>query len=440
MKKLTGLLLLIIFCNTSTKAQLFDKIKNKVNDKINSAMTKKSKKSSDSTKTSSDSTGNASNPGAGSSDSGSGGSANGGGSTPNDPGAKAGAQQDPQDIKSYSKFDFVPGEKIIVEEDFSKDAVGDFPDKWNTKTSAEVVTLNNRPGHWLCMKQDGIFFPEYIPTLPDNFTFQMDVIANDDVPNIATLYVTLAGAKDASEHFNLGESHNSLSVPGIKLELEPVSSGGGQFSYATHALGSTNVGRLDEWHVPGKNFATISLWRQKTRVRVYLNATKVLDLPRALETDALINSLVLTAYAIDYGKKGGAFYVSNIRLAVGAPDTRNKLITEGKFVTHGILFDVNSDKIKPASYGALQDIANALSSNAAVRVKIIGHTDGDGDDKLNLELSKKRADAVKAALTSTFGIDASRLETDGKGKSQPIDSNATSEGKANNRRVEFIKL
>ena len=130
----------------------------------------------------------------------------------------------------------------------------------------------------------------------------------------------------------------------------------------------------------------------------------------------------------------------NIKLSVGSPDTRNKLITEGKFVTSGILFDVNSDKIRPESYGVMKDIANVLTENSSVRVKIIGHTDSDGSDADNLALSKKRAESVKASLAKDFSIDVSRLETDGKGESQPVDKNTTPEGKANNRRVEFIKL
>ncbi|MCF0054847.1 OmpA family protein [Dyadobacter sp. CY356] len=74
------------------------------------------------------------------------------------------------------------------------------------------------------------------------------------------------------------------------------------------------------------------------------------------------------------------------------------------------------------------------------RLTIIGHTDADGSDDANLELSKRRAKAVAQALTTTFGIDSSRLETNGKGKSEPVDSNDTAAGKANNRRVEFVKL
>ncbi|MBK8673929.1 MAG: OmpA family protein [Bacteroidetes bacterium] len=90
-------------------------------------------------------------------------------------------------------------------------------------------------------------------------------------------------------------------------------------------------------------------------------------------------------------------------MAVGAPDTRNKLITEGKYSTTGILFDVNSDKIKPESFGTLKDIAAVLSENPDVKIKIIGHTDSDGEDAKNLELSKNSR-ISKIALNKDFGI------------------------------------
>ena len=113
---------------------------------------------------------------------------------------------------------------------------------------------------------------------------------------------------------------------------------------------------------------------------------------------------------------------------------------KGKWVTHGILFDVNSASIKAESNGSLKEIANVLKENANVKVKIVGHTDADGSDASNLELSKRRAASVKEALAKEFGIDESRMETDGLGESKPIDKNDNPAGKANNRRVEFVKI
>jgi len=125
---------------------------------------------------------------------------------------------------------------------------------------------------------------------------------------------------------------------------------------------------------------------------------------------------------------------------VGMPDTRNKILTQNKWVTHGILFDVNSANIKPESYGTLKEMASVLKDYPDLKVKIVGHTDADGSDVSNLDLSKRRAASVKTSLANEFGIDESRMETDGKGESEPIDKNDNPAGKANNRRVEFIKI
>ena len=176
----------------------------------------------------------------------------------------------------------------------------------------------------------------------------------------------------------------------------------------------------------------ISIWVQKSRVRLYQNQNKLFDLPKAFPVrDVKMDRIRF---------EDGAALISNIRIAAGAPDTRSKLMTEGKLVTHGILFDVNSDKIKPESYGTLKDIAKVLKDNADVKVKIIGHTDSDGDDNSNLDLSKRRAVSVKNSLTVEFGIEDARMETDGKGEIEPVSDNNTAQGKANNRRVEFIKM
>jgi outer membrane protein OmpA-like peptidoglycan-associated protein len=74
-----------------------------------------------------------------------------------------------------------------------------------------------------------------------------------------------------------------------------------------------------------------------------------------------------------------------------------------------------------------------------MNLNIIGHTDSDGEDTANMELSRKRAEAVKTALINVYNIAADRLQTDGKGESEPVGDNGTPDGKAQNRRVEFIK-
>ena len=104
-------------------------------------------------------------------------------------------------LVSYSKYDFVPGEKIMVQEDFMQDAVGDFPAKWNTNSSGEIVTVEGTEGHWLKLNKEGAFLPEFINDLPENFTFEFDIIFSDNYNYYSTEFFTsfVAAQKPATE-------------------------------------------------------------------------------------------------------------------------------------------------------------------------------------------------------------------------------------------------
>ncbi len=350
---------------------------------------------------------------------------------------------EPASLKAYSKFDFMAGEKIVAAEDFSQDAVGDFPAKWNTNGSAEVVTIEGMPGKWLMLQKttNTSFIPDFIRDLPDNFTLEFDFVYSGMDKKYAysqRLYTTFHETKKNDDRIT-----NEAAGRGVTFELNGGMGAGKAGIYQTTTGGGYTDLRgardLDYTLNPGNNGKVfhVAMWRQKQRLRVYVDEAKVFDLPRIFPEDIKLNAMRFHSHI---SEDRDQHFISNIRLAVGAPDTRSKLMTEGKFSTTGILFDVNSDKIKPESYGVLKDIAGTLTENAGVRVKIIGHTDSDGDDAKNLDLSKRRAASVKAALSSEFGIAAARLETDGKGETAPAAPNTSPEGKANNRRVEFVKL
>jgi outer membrane protein OmpA-like peptidoglycan-associated protein len=349
-------------------------------------------------------------------------------------------------LETYSKFDFVPGEKVVMFEDFTKDNIGDFPDKWNTNGSGEVVTVNKNTSRFLMTKKEVVMYPEWVKNLPDNFTLEFDLMCTDKFSFYSGWFVagfstSQSVGKDfrSFARFGGGRIDNG---GGFEIAFHPENAGGQQGITSAYSSNNRqevlkNEADQNKFMAPQKTLARISIWRQKSRVRVYIDDKKVWDLPKLVADGLKLNSLYFRNDGAS--NEDDAFYFGNIRLAVGAPDTRNKLITEGRFVTRGILFDVNSDKIKPESYGAIKDIANVLNENGDVKVTIIGHTDADGDEAKNLELSKKRADAVKQFLTKEFGIAADRMKTDGKGESQPADNNTSPEGKANNRRVEFVK-
>lgn len=357
----------------------------------------------------------------------------------NSKGSKAGGG-----LATYSKFDFIPGEKILVFEDFAQDEIGDFPGKWNTNGSGEVVTASGQEGHWFMVNKKGRFVPEFITSLPDNFTFQFDLICNEKFSfysNAFDVYL-LTGKNDKTALQNSFIPLERRS--GIKLGIHPTTAGnnGGHGyieSFEDGEKSFNNEVNTNQFAAfQGKTKVKVSIWRQKQRVRVYFNEEKVFDLPKAFPAGKTYSAVVFDIWS-GMNNEVDKYLIGNIKLAIGAPDTRNKLITEGKYVTRGILFDINSDKIKPESYGVLKDISTVLTENADVKVTIVGHTDSDGKDADNLDLSKRRAEAVKKLLVSEFKINDDRLQTDGKGESQPVDKNNTPEAKANNRRVEFIK-
>ena len=338
-------------------------------------------------------------------------------------------------LQSYSKFDFIPGEKVIFYEDFSQDAVGDFPALWNTNGTAEVVITNLFPGNWLQVKPQNyvaVWTDEPI-VLPENYTFEFDIIP-------------IKGEEgDGMAGYNLllykFESRNTIdggSIPGhagfwFKTEYY------GTPRYRAYYLPGKEENQFDfsgsNDEEKNKQFLNqkyhVSIWVQKTRLRLYINENKVFDLPKAVGLDTRYDRFRIDESAV---------LISNLRIAVGAPDMRNKLMTDGKLVTYGIYFDVNKDVVKPESYGTLKEIAKILNEVPDVKVKIIGHTDADGQDASNLDLSKRRAASVKAELAKSFGVNADRLETDGMGETQPVAPNDTPSNKALNRRVEFVKI
>jgi len=329
-----------------------------------------------------------------------------------------------REINSYSKFDFISGETVIFYDDFSGDPVGEFPAKWNTNNSAEVVTIDGFAGKWLKMPSEGgNYFPELSLTFPENVTVEFDLLFPDDNSVGISYY--------SEEQFDV-DAYGVPGEAGVEADMES----SGDLGFSNYAGGDNGInstsykGRIE----PGK-IAHISVWIQNSRFRMYIDDAKVFDIPKGVYTGYKYNRFRF----VTFNSKADV-YITNVRIAAGAPDTRKQLITEGKLVTRGILFDVNSDKIKPESYGCIKDIATVLKENPSVSVMIVGHTDSDGNDAFNLDLSKRRANSVKAFLAKEFGIDEARMKTDGKGENQPVENNATAEGKAQNRRVEFIKL
>ena len=337
------------------------------------------------------------------------------------------APQTDQQFVVNSKYDFMPGEKVLFYDDFTAENIGDFPIQWNTTGSGEVVTVSGSDGRWFKITNGrGIYTLMEPLKLPDNYTIEFDAVPQKDLKNnsgISFNFYLLSTTKPKDLIYGIARPGGT----GMKYSF-----GYNNYYSAYYSDGTPNQsGEEQEPKFKADKKYRISIWVQKERIRLYVDQTKLFDNPKVISKNVKYNMIRFD---------GGTPMIGNFRIATGLPDMRSKLLTEGKLISYGIYFDVNKDAVKAESYPSIKEIAAILKDNPNVKIKIVGHTDSDGDDKSNLDLSKRRSASVKNALVSNFSIDASRIETDGKGEIEPIAPNDNVTNKALNRRVEFIKL
>ena len=311
--------------------------------------------------------------------------------------------QSKKELKVWSKYDFVAGDKIIFEDDLAYEQNGEFPSKWDLLYgNAENAKFGDDNVIAFQLNQTKITplmsIEEY---LPEVFTIEFDIYFYGKY--IEAYYVYLKNQKEMSIRTN------RVAMGNFYGDTDQNTSGTG-------------------WHHIAMSFNIRAL-------KVYFDQTRVLNVPNIKERPT---SFSIAALSQGVGN-GEPAIIKNIRIAEGGVELYDKLMTDGKIVTTGIRFNVNKSIIKPESMGVINKIAKLMNENSDVNFRIDGHTDSDGDEAFNQKLSEERAASVKNALVD-LGIDASRLETKGFGESNPVDENSTPEGKANNRRVEFIKI
>jgi len=130
----------------------------------------------------------------------------------------------------------------------------------------------------------------------------------------------------------------------------------------------------------------------------------------------------------------------NISINAGGTPMYEAIMQNGRFATQGILFDVDSDRIRPESTPTLNEIADMMKAHTDLKILVEGHTDNTGDAAHNQTLSEQRAASVVKYLSTKGGIDASRLSSKGFGPTKPAKPNDTPEGRQANRRVELVKV
>jgi outer membrane protein OmpA-like peptidoglycan-associated protein len=348
-------------------------------------------------------------------------------------------------ITTFSKYDFIPGDRILYAHDFAGEAIGELPMGWNTDGMAEVVTINQYPGNWLQFHQNNTYLSSNTSKFGDNYTLEFDLILN--LKNLGYTYPYLTFGVIAANPMAPGDNSvlsNLHQAFAMDVLVRPA---GGSQSYVSvsstdkgrnyYSGNQQNFGRLESYY--GKP-VHVAMQVQKERLRIWIGEQKIFDAPKVMMPAYDINQLYFKVSGSSYQESQVGIYLSNIKVATGVADNRSELATKGKFTTKGIRFEFQKSDILPESYPVIKEIAAVLKENPGMKIRIVGHTSNDGDAAANLELSKQRAAAIKDFLVSNFEIAEANLLTDGKGGTQPADKGITPEAKANNRRVEFIKI
>ena len=311
-------------------------------------------------------------------------------------------------VKIYKNYDFVPGDKIIFQSNLAADQTGSLPSQFTvTNGQMDVQTEDGENVIHVPSGSGANFSPRMTSTnyLPDQFTVEFD----------------FKNEKAGLEHLKLLFGDEDGNIKEIDFGYDDITWTSGDIHPSDDL--HLNYDYPMQWH-------HIAVAVNKNQGKIYIDQDRITN----------VNNITGNAKAIIFEVDGYEnSFIKNIRLASGGIDIDKKVTTDGKIVMHGISFDVDKAALLPESMGSINQIYNLLKKDASLKFEIDGHTDNTGNAAHNLLLSQQRADAVKVQLTS-MGIDGSRLSTKGFGDTKPISDNTSPEGKANNRRVEFVKM
>ena len=324
--------------------------------------------------------------------------------------------------------DFKRGSVILFEDDVTKERVGEFPSKWDLLDgAAEVKTIGgvkaieptNNAMITPLLKQQGAYLPEEF-TLEYDFYYwksKADIGLND-------IKLILLNTTDRSRNY-FGDDENSFTLVHGVCDCD-------QHNYNV-------MGRPTGFSYnfkQGWNHVAFSF--NKRALKVYFNGNRVVNLPN-------VKQPTWFAFQVPFDYHNLTF-IRNVVLAKGAVELYDRDASDidkaieqtGKFVTNNILFKTGKSDLLPESMTEIEKVAAYMKKNPRARFEVQGHTDNQGNDKLNDPLSQKRAEAVVKALAD-LGVDDFNLKAVGKGSHEPVADNKTEAGRAKNRRVVFVK-
>ncbi len=341
-------------------------------------------------------------------------------------------KQTPKSLEAtYAKSDFVPGDEIIFEDNLYGEQLGEFPSRWDLERGvAEIAKVNGETVIAMTGNDSWIkpLMADYSTDyLGDVFTVEYDMLYDDSkkdgAPYIEIDFMAPGQRRDNEIYtltYYLGYDKQSVKMSYVKNGSTSVNSTDGSAS-----SGSQLVLNDGQWHHYAISF-------NKRALKVYIDGVRVINIPNAKAGAGWIT------FFNGQNKPENVTYLKNVRIAKGAVPLYDRMMTDGKIITYGITFDVGKSTIKPESMGEINRIVQLMNENPDLKFSVEGHTDSTGNATSNQTLSEQRSQAIVAKLVE-MGIAQDRLTAVGKGQNNPIADNSTDEGRAKNRRVEFVK-
>jgi len=333
---------------------------------------------------------------------------------------------------TYAKSDFVAGDEIVFDDNQSNEQMGEFPSQWELiRGNAEISSINGKKA--ICMISEDSWIEPLMKNsksyLGDRFTLEFDFWCEKrgiyDATAFELDFMTENAPKD-DDLFTLTWLWNDMDGNAGGNDYEA------RFLYGWNGSNGRSSGE-SRLQVKSNDWNHISVSFNKRALKMYLNGIRFANVPNVAAYPGWVS------FFSGHGAAGRNKYISNVRIARGAVPLYDRIMSEGKFISYGITFDIGKSTIKPESMGEINRIVKLMTDNPTLKFSVEGHTDNTGNATNNQTLSESRSKAIVDKLVE-MGISADRLSSSGKGQNSPIADNSTENGRAKNRRVEFVKM